>query len=231
MWVGSMRERRSATGPARGTLPGQMAVGGFLGRGLVNSFAGGDRSTGSLTSTPFRIERPYLNFLIGGGRYPGSTCLDLLFGDKVARTASGPNDRPGGSEQLEWTSWDVRELVGQTVVLRIVDRETGGWGHINVDQIVQSDHKRGLAPAHRELVAGSRYLHLPIRDDAPSRRMRVSAAGRTVREFDIKLAEEHPSFQVFLDLKPFQGQTLALDAQLPAELKGIGTGDTRERSS
>ena len=208
-------------GPARGTLPGQMSVTGFLGRGLVNSFLSGDGSTGTLTSPPLQIERPYINFLIGGGQHPGATCLDLLLDGKVARTASGPNDRPGGSEQLEWASWDVRELAGQTVVLRIVDRETGGWGHINVDQIVQSDHKRGLAPAHRELVAGSRYLHLPIRNDAPSRRMRVSAAGRTVREFDIKLAEEHPSFQVFLDLKLFQGQTLALDAQLPADSKAL----------
>src|ERR1700752_4115836 len=30
------------TGPAPGTLPGQMAVEGFLGKGLVNSFTGGD---------------------------------------------------------------------------------------------------------------------------------------------------------------------------------------------
>src|SRR6185503_13537231 len=30
------------SGPARGTLPGQMAVEGFSGKGLVNSFSGGD---------------------------------------------------------------------------------------------------------------------------------------------------------------------------------------------
>ena len=42
-----------ATGPARGTLPGQMAVSGFLGRGLVNSFVNGDGSTGTLTSPRF----------------------------------------------------------------------------------------------------------------------------------------------------------------------------------
>ena len=44
-------------GPARGTLPGQMTVTGFQGRGLVNSFLGGDRATGTLTSPPFRINR------------------------------------------------------------------------------------------------------------------------------------------------------------------------------
>jgi fructan beta-fructosidase len=208
-------------GPARGSLPGQMAVSGFLGRGLVNSFAGGDASTGSLTSSPVRIERPFVNFLIGGGRHPGSTCLNLVIDGKVVRTASGPNEQPGGSEQLEWASWDVHELIGKTAVLQIVDQETGGWGHINIDQIVQSDRTRGLGPSHRELVAASRYLYLPVRIDAPLRRLRVSAGGRTVREFDIKLAEEQPSFQVFLDLKLFQGQTLALDARLPADSKAL----------
>src|ERR1043165_8821888 len=44
-------------GPARGTLPGQMAVEGFLGKGLVNSFNKGDDSTGTLTSPEFKIER------------------------------------------------------------------------------------------------------------------------------------------------------------------------------
>jgi fructan beta-fructosidase len=208
-------------GPSRGTLPGQMAVSGFLGRGLVNSFVGGDGSTGTLTSPPVRIERPYLSFLIGGGQHPGSTCLNLLIDGKVARTASGPNDKPGGSEQLEWASWDVRELIGKTVVFQIVDHETGGWGHITIDQIVQSDRVRGLGPLHRELVAKSRYLHLPVRNDAPLRRLRVSAGGSTVREFDIKLAEDQPSFQLFLDLKPFEGQTVALDARLPADSKAL----------
>ena len=35
-------------GPARGTLAGQMAVSGFRGRGLVNSYLGGDGTTGTL---------------------------------------------------------------------------------------------------------------------------------------------------------------------------------------
>ena len=57
-------------GPARGTLPNQMAVDGFLGKGLVNSFHGGDGTTGTLTSPEFKIERKYISFLIGGGKDP-----------------------------------------------------------------------------------------------------------------------------------------------------------------
>src|SRR4051794_23272201 len=44
-------------GPARGALPGQMAVEGFVGKGLVNSFNKGDDSLGTLTSPEFKIER------------------------------------------------------------------------------------------------------------------------------------------------------------------------------
>ena len=127
--------------PAQGTLPGQMAVSGFKGQRLVNSFFKGDATTGTLTSPPFRVERDYFTFLIGGGGHEGKTCLNLLLDGQVVETATGPNSQPGGSEQLELQSWDVRKLKGKTVTLEIVDRATGGWGHINVDQIVQTDEK------------------------------------------------------------------------------------------
>ena len=53
--------------PAKGTLSGQMPVTGFEGKGLVNTFLGGDGPKGKLTSPPFTIERDYITFLIGGG--------------------------------------------------------------------------------------------------------------------------------------------------------------------
>src|SRR5216684_898714 len=145
-------------GPARGTLPGQMPVGGFVGKGLVNSFLGGDDAKGKLTSPPFPIDRSHINFLIGGGKYPGQTCINLLVGGRIVRTASGPNDHPGGTEQLDWSSWDVTEFVGKTAVIEIVDDRQGGWGHVNVDHIVQSDRAFRFGPARRELVVEKRFL-------------------------------------------------------------------------
>ncbi len=121
------------TGPARGTLPDQMAVSGFEGKGLVNSYRGGDAAQGTLTSPEFRIERRYINFLIGGGAHPGETCIDLLLAGEVVRTATGRD-----SEALDGFTWDVGDLMGKTVRIRIVDRHRGGWGHIDVDRIRQS---------------------------------------------------------------------------------------------
>ncbi len=138
-------------GPARGALPGQMPVSGFQGKGLVNSFFKGDGSAGTLTSPPLRIQRPFINFLIGGGRHPGETCINLLVKGKVARTATGPNGEPGGSEELEWETWEVREFIGKEAVLEIIDKATGGWGHINVDHIVQSDARKAEPAVPEEL--------------------------------------------------------------------------------
>src|SRR5512137_1331669 len=65
-------------GPARGTLPRQMRVEGFLGKGLVNSFYNGDNTKGTLTSPEFTIRRPFISFLIGGGGWEGKTCMNLV---------------------------------------------------------------------------------------------------------------------------------------------------------
>jgi sucrose-6-phosphate hydrolase SacC (GH32 family) len=120
-------------GPAPGRLAEQNPVDGYLGHGLVNSYYHGDASTGTLTSAEFELTHPYLNFLIGGGSQK-ETRMDLQVGGKVVRTASGQD-----AERLKWSSWDVRDYQNQKAVLQVVDNATGGWGHINVDQIMLAD--------------------------------------------------------------------------------------------
>jgi len=139
------------SGPGRGALPGQQPVSGYLGRGLVNSFLGGDGPQGSLLSPPFRISRRYLNFRIGGGRHPGRTGMELLVEGKVLRTATGSATTPADDEHLTPHTWELGRLAGRTARLRIVDRHSGGWGHINVDHITLSDRPL-LAPAAGEAV-------------------------------------------------------------------------------
>lgn len=108
------------TGPARGTHPGQMRVDGFRGKGLVNTYLGGDAATGTLTSPGFTIERKRIKFLLGGGQDAENLRVDLFIEGRVVRTATGPNDRPGGSEALAWASWDVEEFSGKKATIRIV---------------------------------------------------------------------------------------------------------------
>lgn len=135
-------------GPAQGTLPNQMPVSGFLGRGLVNSYLRGDGATGSLTSPVFRIERKRINFLIGGGRDPGSAYIQLIVEGKPIVSATGRN-----TEVLAWDSWDTSGFEGKSARIAIVDQATGGWGHINIDQIVQSDNAPIIPDERADLLA------------------------------------------------------------------------------
>jgi non-lysosomal glucosylceramidase len=127
------------TAPSTGTLPFQQQVSGFLGKGLVNSFVGGDDPMGKMTSKEFKIDRNYIKFLVGGGSQ-ASTQIRLLMDGQIVRATAGKEN-----ERLLPAMWDVRDLKGKTAHIEIVDQQTGGWGHINVDQIEFSDLPSNVA--------------------------------------------------------------------------------------
>jgi endoglucanase Acf2 len=122
------------SGPAAGTLPGQSRVSGYLGERLVNSYLPGDQSTGTLTSPAFVVDSPYLHFLLAGGNHPGETEVQLVVGGQVVRASTGDN-----SESLEWETWDLSGLIGDSAQIVIIDLATGGWGHVCADHFVLSD--------------------------------------------------------------------------------------------
>ncbi len=196
-------------GPAEGTLPDQMRVEGFRGKRLVNSYFGGDSTVGSLTSPPFKVERPYINFLIGGGGHGISTSVALLYGGEPVRVSSGPNTEPGGREQLKWTHWEVSEFMDKEVQIQMNDQQTGTWGHINADHFVQSDQPY-VSEKTRAIEVRQRYLNLPVKNGAPKKWIRLLQGGEILREFEMELAPAEPDFWVFLDLAPFAGKTLTL---------------------
>lgn len=80
--------------------------------------------------------------LVGGGAHEGKTCVNLLVDGKVARTATGRNNN-----QMFPVTWNVEEFLGKTAQIEVVDEETGGWGNIGVDHIVQTnDPDRRMTP-------------------------------------------------------------------------------------
>lgn len=117
----------------------------------------------------------------------------LLIEGKIVRTATGPNDVPGGSETLAPDSWNVAGFAGKSAVIRIVDQATAGWGHISVDQIAQCDLKPAprvlLTNAKRDFKIDQRYLNLPIKNGAPTRKVTTQVDGRPVVCNDIALAD------------------------------------------
>ncbi len=144
--------------PSRGTSPGQQRVSGFIGGGLVNTFNPGDGPQGELVSDAFTIEKPFIGFMIGGGSYVGQTCLQLRVGEDVVRAATGKNE-----ERLELSWWDVSEFVGKQAWFEIIDRHSGGWGHINVDHIFFSNVRSNMAlEGDRAYPLLSKHLNWPM---------------------------------------------------------------------
>ncbi|MBN1805791.1 MAG: hypothetical protein JW837_11105 [Sedimentisphaerales bacterium] len=189
-------------GPANGTLEGQQNVSGFLGNGLVNTFLYGDKPHGALTSPAFEISRKFVNFLIGGGNHTDQTCINLLIDNKAVRTATGQNN-----EKLEWYFWNVEQFEGKTAQIQIVDKHSGGWGHINIDQIELSDqpHKGPIGPLDKLPDYGSMVLALS-KEAIPPRQANKFIT--SIKDRDIELySEENVVWPVT------QRQSTALAAQ------------------
>jgi len=198
------------TGPAKGTLPGQMGVSGYLGKGLVNTFLSGDNATGKLTSPVFTIERSYMSFLVGGGGHDG-LAINLIVDGKTVRTARGPNVVPGGSEQLEWHDWDVNDLNGKEAHIEIIDDVKGGWGHINIDHIMQTNTKQTPVTMTVSLTPEKEFVHLPITMSAPTTWVRVEVDGVWQQEFDCRLTVSgEPDFHANLQVGRWNGKKVDL---------------------
>jgi len=136
---------------------------GVHGNGVANSHdrrrgtdsAESDQRTGVLTSPLFKIDRPLLEFQIGGGQHPGETCVNLRLGHKVVRTATGRD-----STAMASVVWDVREFVDQEVQIEIVDRHQGAWGHISADHFILYDVEPSGFPEQAEVTDVARELQM-----------------------------------------------------------------------
>ena len=93
-----------------------------------------DAQTGTLTSPPFKIERKYLKFDIGGGGNVDEVGLALLMDGKPVRRATGRNEN-----HMHTASFSIAEFADKEGVVQIYDHATGDWGNVGVGRIVQTD--------------------------------------------------------------------------------------------
>jgi non-lysosomal glucosylceramidase len=103
------------------------------GKYFIGTYEGAsDGATGELRSPTFTIQGDALSLLVGGGRDAAKTFIALVLvdGDREVRRAAGDN-----AEAMARVRWDLKPYRGSEAYLRIVDTATGGWGHINVDDI------------------------------------------------------------------------------------------------
>ena len=151
-----------------------------------------DARTGAIWSPPFVIRSNCLRLLVGGGgdRETTYVALHRLRDHAELMRAAGRN-----AEVMLPVLWDVSAHRGEIAYIRIEDRATGGWGHINVDDI------RELTPQEENEVA---------RQQAQAKKARAER----IRRFKASLAA--PARR-----KVYSGKALG-DLAMP--LGGIGTG-------
>lgn len=110
----------------------------------------GDGAQGTLTSRAFTAEAGSLSFLVAGGEAYETRVelrrLDPIEGANRVLYATGSN-----SESMRRVYWDLTPWAGSSVQLHVVDASSGGWGHINVDDI-QFTPARAAQPPREDLV-------------------------------------------------------------------------------
>ena len=101
--------------------------------GTLEQWQGGppsDPQTAVLESPVFKLEGAEISLAVSGGKGPDTyIALCTLEGEEV-RKVHGRD-----SEIFFPHKWEVPELVGKPVFVRLVDRSRGSWGHIVVDAI------------------------------------------------------------------------------------------------
>ncbi len=101
------------------------------GRFWVNTYRSGDgdRPQGTLTSETFLVSHPFASYLIAGGS-SSKTRVEIVTADdnQVFHSASGKKG-PAMSPIVV----DMKKILGRQIFVRIVDQESGGWGHIIFD--------------------------------------------------------------------------------------------------
>ena len=105
---------------------------------------GGDGPQGTLTSAPFEVTHPWGAFLVAGGT-TDETCVEIVLADsqEVIHRAVGTQ-----IENLRRAVVDLQKHQGKKIFIRLVDRGSGGWGHLNFDDF-RFYREKPYVPAQR----------------------------------------------------------------------------------
>ncbi len=184
---------------SQANLPDHQGDVGARGKGFVNSHSyavkgkvhAGDGFIGSMHSPHFKIERRFINLLVGGGSHKNSTCVDLVVNGKPVASVVGPNSNRMVARSIDASAW-----AGARAQLRILDNAKGGWGNIGVDHIVFSN-TAAAGPAEAGDDAG---LAGRIVEVAGKRKIQQDVLRRVVAHVERAKKDVHDPLHVFSKL-------------------------------
>ena len=157
--------------PPQGTTPGQQPLVNHSSAGLLNTYVdaatgqGSDATTGTGGWGHILLDEVRASDK-KASPIADNTSVNLVVDGKVVASATGNN-----SGTLEWTSMDVTAYKGRKARLVIEDHNGNAedWGHLMVDQILQSDTKAfSGADAVPRLDYGKDYYAAVTWDNVPN---------------------------------------------------------------
>ncbi|OWK46868.1 PVC-type heme-binding CxxCH protein [Fimbriiglobus ruber] len=130
-----------------------------------------DKPQGTLTSVPFTVTHPWASFLVGGGSW-AETCVEIITpadGKVISRTSGLEN------ETMRRVAIDLTKLVGKEIQVRLVDKHSGGWGHLNFDDFRFHSEKPVVParPARVELAKPDTHKYAGLPPDKAAQVMTV----------------------------------------------------------
>jgi len=172
-----------------------------------------DRMTGVVESPVFVLRGPEMSLRVGGGRHRSTyVALCTLDGKEHLRA------RGKASVVMQEVTWNAPQRVGEKVFLRVVDRHTGGWGHVTFDdfrargrvdrqataeRLASFDRSR-REQARRRLLDGLHSVRLAVRDLCTTFGARYSNGGKYLARLDetaSKVEKASPSADAFETLR------------------------------
>jgi putative membrane-bound dehydrogenase-like protein len=144
-----------------------------------------DEPVGTLTSATFEVTHPYASFLMSGGPFR-ETRVEVVSADdnKVIHDARGKSE-----ENLRPVIVDLTKHKGKKIFIRIVDRHTAGWGHVNFDDFrfhAQRPKFKTLATALPVPEVTALYPHAGLSGDEAAKAMVVPSG------FSVQCAAQEP---------------------------------------
>jgi len=152
-----------------------------------------DRMTGVIESPVFVLRGGKASFLVGGGAHPDTYVALCTENGKEVLKAHGKN-----TEVMQHVEWDTSSLRGKKVFLRIVDRNTGSWGHVTFDNFRADGEIDRAATVARAAARERRRREDGMRERMRSLRADITSLRRAVTDLVETFRDRYPRGKVFL---------------------------------
>lgn len=174
---------------------------------------GADTMTGVVESPVMTLNGGTITFMQGGGQNTGVYFAAYTLDGTEIMSSRGKN-----SVNLSTITWNLSDYIGQKIYLRLVDNETGDWGHTMIDHLQISATVNQEASELRKQTALAAKLAAEINSEG----LRMVIADLKSR-FPEKYPADNYSIQIeaYLSLLKNLPEALKENPNLVAEMKNF----------